>query len=105
MQILKGDNFKSITVEAILRSRSSYCFVYYEEQLPFEHYYINSKVANINQLQGYLQEFIDYKMPEISYDYVIIYTNKTEEEISNLLQWLKGKELDFNCRCILVTCK
>lgn len=33
------------------------------------------------------------------------YTNKTEKELFNLINWLDGKENDFGCNCILVTCK
>jgi len=105
MQILKGDRLKSVTVESILRSTNSYCYVYYDTVLPFENYYVNSKYATLSQFQGYLQENIDNKNPKVRHDYFIIYTNNTEEELSELIQWLDGKESDFNCRCILVTCK
>jgi len=55
-------------------------------------------------LIGYLQEYIDYNT-EIHRDYFMVYTNKTQEEIQDLIDWLDGKEADFNCGCILVTCK
>jgi hypothetical protein len=105
MQILKGQILKSITVESILNSTNSYCVVYHEIQLPFDNYYVNSKYATLKQLQGYLQEFKDNKNPNKQYDYFIVYTNNTEEELSELINWLNMKELDFNCRCILLTCK
>jgi len=103
MQILKGEILKSATVNSILQSTNSYCYVYYDHVLPFDNCYVNSKYATLEQLQGYLQEHI--KNSENKYDYFIIYTNNTEEELSELIQWLDGKEMDFNCRCILVTCK
>ena len=105
MQVLKGNILKSVTVESILKSTNSYCFVYYEVQLLFESYYVNSKVATLYQLQGYLQEFIEYKIPDKWYDYFIIYTNNTQEELSELIHWIDGKESKFNCRCILITCR
>jgi len=88
MQILKGNVMKSATVRHILESTNSY-----------------SNVASLEQLQGYLQEKIDWKNPEVQFDYFILYTNKTEEELSNIINWLDGKENDFGCNCILVTCK
>jgi len=45
MQILKGNILKSVTVENILKSTNSYCYVYYDVQLPFPNYYVNSKVG------------------------------------------------------------
>lgn len=105
MQILKGNTLKSITVENILKSTNSYCMVYYEQQLPFESYYVDSKFATLDQLQGYLQEKIDWRYPDIKFDYFILYTNKTESELSEIINWINSKEDDFGCRCILVTCK
>jgi len=105
MQILKGKNLKSVTVESILKSTNSYCYVYYDTVLPFEYYHVNSKYNTLEQFQGYLQYFIDWKDLKKYYDYFIIYTNNTEEELSELIQWLDDKESDFNCRCILVTCR
>lgn len=106
MQILKGNFMKSVTVLNLLKNTNSYCYVYYEQPLPsIENYYVNSSVASLEQLRGYLQEKIDWKNPEIQFDYFILYTNKTEEELSNLINWLNGKENDFGCNCILVTCK
>ena len=103
MQILKGNKLKSVTVESILKSTDSYCYVYYDTVLSFNNYYVNSKYYTLEQFQGYLQEYIDWKDSEKYYDYFIIYTNNTEKELSELIRWLDGKEMDFNCRCILVT--
>jgi len=105
MQILKGDKLKSITVESILKSTNSYCYVYYDTVLSFNNYHVNSKYNTLEQFQGYLQYFIDWKDPEKYYDYFIIYTNNKEKELSEFIQWLDGKEGEFNCRCILVTCR
>ena len=105
MQILKGSKLKSVTVESILKSTNSHCYVYYDTVLSFEYYYVNSKYNTLEQFQGYLQEFIDWKDSEKYYDYFIIYTNNKEKELSELIRWLDGKEMDFNCRCILITCR
>jgi len=104
LQILKGNDLKSVTVNNLLKVTNSYCYVYNDYELPFYSYYVTTK-ATLEQLEGYLQEFIDNKNLEKHYDYFILYTNKTQEEIQVLIDWLKGKEADFNCRCILITCK
>ena len=114
MQILKGQILKSVTVQHILDSTNSYCFVYYTDRLPFESYYLNSKVATLEELQEYLQEWIDDIKGRIDklfdydgsiYEYVIIYTNNTEEELHDLIEWLDFNETKFRCRCLLLTCK
>jgi len=108
MQILKGRKLKSVTVESILKSTDSLCCVYYEQDLPFENYYLDSNVATLKHLKHlkyYLQEFIECEITDKIYDYFIIYTNNKEKELSELIRWLDGKESDFNCRCILVTCR
>jgi len=109
MQILKGDRLKSVTVVNILESTNSLCLVYYDDVLPFEHYHLNSSEANLFQLELYLQEFIKYiecnKSSKRQYDYFILYTNNTEEELVDLIQWLKENEIYFNSRCVLITCR
>jgi hypothetical protein len=105
MQILKGNNYKSVTVDNLLRCTDSYCYIYNDIELNFDCYYVNSKVATIDQLQGYLGEFIQYKNENKVYDYFIIYTNNTEDELLDLIKWLNGKEDEFNCKCILLTCR
>ena len=105
MQILKGNKMKSVTISNLLKTTNSHCYVYHERGLLLQNsYFVTSKYATLEQLIGYLQEHIDYKT-EIHYDYFIVYTNKTQEEIQALIDWLDGKEADFNCGCILVTCK
>ena len=105
MQILKGEVHKLVTVNSILQSTNSYCYVYYDTVLPFHNYFVNSKYYTLQQFQEFLQYFVDWKNSEKKYDYFIVYTNNTEEELSELIRWLDGKEVDFNCRCVLITCR
>ena len=109
MQILKGEILKSVTVKSILESTNSLCLVYYDNVLPFEHYHLNSNEANLFQLELYLKEFISHiecnKSSKRQYDYFILYTNNTEEELVELIEWLKENEIYFNCRCVLITCR
>ena len=105
MQILKGNIFKSVTVQNLLSTTKSYCMVYFDVQLPFEAYYVNSKVATLEQLKYYLYEYLIYKDPNISYDYFILYTHNTEEELKDIIEYIKKNEYKFNCRCFLITCR
>jgi len=107
MQILKGNNLKSVTVQNILANTNSICYVYYNHVLPFDYYSVNSDCYTIEELQGYLREFINNIKNDKSkfHDYFIVYTNNTERELSDLIEWLKNEENDSNFRCIMITCK
>lgn len=104
MQILKGNVLKSVTADIILKNTNSYCYVYYDKEIPLskEYYFVTTR-ATIEQLEGYLSEYIDNNVRPI--DYFIIYTNKTENELFGFIEWLKEHENNFGCRCLLLTCK
>ena len=106
MQILKGDVMKSVTVQHILENTHSECYVYYNTELPFDHYYINSNYFTLEDLKDNINQYMmNQDMTDPRLDYFIIYTNNTEEELKDLLNWLDGKSNLMNASCILVTCK
>ena len=92
MQILKGNIYKSVTVQNLLSITKSYC-------------YVNSKVATLEQLKSYLYEHVNHKDPNIFYDYFILYTHNTEEELKDIIEYIKKNEYKFNCKCFLITCR
>ena len=103
MQILKGESLKSVTVQHLLDTTDSCCYVYYDQELPFDSYYVNSNLVTLEQLQECLQERMRDNLH--NHEYFIIYTNKTECELSGLITWLREHENEFGCRCLLLTCK
>jgi hypothetical protein len=106
MQILKGSILKSVTVSKILESTKSYCIAYSEVVIPFLNaYHTDSNKYTIQEFKSHIQQVVDCKSKDPQYDYFILYTNNTEEELQGIIEFLDGKELDFNCRCILVTCR
>ena len=105
MQILKGEAMKSVTVQQIIKNTHSICFVYYEEALFLDGYYINSNKYTLDQLKEYIQDFINNDIKDIIFDYLILYTNKTEEELADIINWLREEEKIIGVRCIMVTCR
>lgn len=107
MQILKGDNGKSVTIHHLLNSTSSMCFVYDTGWVPsFECYMIDSKEASIDQLIECIKDqmhVIEFQGKH--FDYLIVYTNKEECTLTNLLIWLAENKNHFDVVNILVTCK
>ena len=107
MQILKGNILKSVTIQHIINNTNSYCYIYYDQELPIEgSYFVNSKYVSLEQLIGYLEcEYIKDKTSCDIKDYFIVYTNKTQEEIQELIEWLDYNSHRLNARCVLITCK
>ena len=102
MQILKGDNMKSITVEAVVNHTKSLCIHYYNESYSHEWYNIisNFTTSNLKSLKKYLKSIhLDF------YNYFIIYTNEKEEDLLDLIEWLGYNESKLNCHCVLLTCR
>lgn len=107
MQILKGNILKSITVQHIMNDSNSHCYVYYDQPLPiYGSYFVDSKYASLIQLIGYLEyEYIKDKTDCEVKDYFIVYTNKTQYEIQELIDWLDNNSHRLNAGCVLVTCR
>lgn len=101
MQILKSEVQKSVTVQHILNDTNSMCFVYYEQPLQFEHFWIDSREYTHDDLK----ECIMSNIPTKQCDYLIIYTNQPEIEIQGLVGWLDYNSHKFNCNEIIVTCR
>jgi hypothetical protein len=101
MQVLKGNIFKSVTVQNLLITTKSYCVVYLDTRLPFECYLIDSQIFSLNELKSYLQNYND----NMNYEYFILYTHNTEEELKDIIEYIKKNEYKFNCKCFLITCR
>lgn len=113
MQILKGKVQKSVTINHIMNDvRNCICIDYYTEQLNFgngsENYFINSDNHSISDLIEFLKnKFFDNIHFELSseyYEYLIIYTNLSETEIKELIEWIKDNYYKIDCNEILITC-
>lgn len=108
MQILKGNNGKSVTVHHLLNSTNSICFVYDTGWTPsFECYMIDNNETSIEELkQGILEQISQLKLSEYQlFTYLIIYTNNNENELLDLISWLNKNKTQLRAIDVLVTCK
>ena len=101
MLILKGENGKSRVVDIILNETDSVCFVYNDYSIGvFDSIWLNSEMYTLEHLKlCIVQEIAKYKD---SYNYLVIYTNQTENDLKNFIDWLK---MTFTYKNIIVTCK
>lgn len=108
MLILKGEIGKSRVVENIINNTNACCFIYDKDfvwSIP-NSYRIDSNecslVSFINELSFFIES--DCKK-DITYDYFIIYTNETEANLFDFIEWLKRNEKRFSSMCLLLTCR
>lgn len=107
MQILKGNNGKSVTVHHILNSTHSTCVVYDTGWTPsFECYFVDSKEDTIKQLKEWIESYIKkLEKATIHFDYFIIYTNNSEIELKEFIYWLDDNKDRLKAVEVLVTCR
>ena len=105
MQILKANNFKSITISHLINNcPNSICVVYDDFYPPFSYnnVYLSSKEYSLEDLKCcVLNEIVNavYRM-----DYIIVHTNKTEKELEEFISFIEKQSI-YPFREILIACK
>jgi hypothetical protein len=102
--LIKGEVGKSIVVESLLRDLNSIVYVYYEEPLPFNNYFISSYIFSIDELVDSIKiDTLDEKNKW--FKYFIVYTNKEECDIKPIIDLVKDFESKGICRIGIITCR
>ena len=103
MLILKGKNGKSRIIETILDTMNNVCFVYNNYPLFEDSICLNSDMYSLEHLKQCIVEEVN-KYQEL-YDYLIIYTNKAEDDLKEFIDWLNNNPpIKLFYRNIIVTC-
>lgn len=99
MMILKGESGKSRVVDIILDGTNSVCFVYNDYSLFENSIWLDSRMYILEHLKlCIVQEIVKYE----DYDYLVIYTNQTESNLKDFIEWLR---MTFTYKKFIVTCK
>ncbi len=106
MLILKGDCGKSKIVDIMMDKTDSICFVYNDYPLIYNAFGIDSRLYSLKDFlkcisDGITKAVIDDK----HYDYLLVYTNQSEEDLKDIIDWLDKYRWNINCRDIILTCK
>lgn len=104
MLILKGENGKSRVLTDIAEYTDSCYWVYNNYELPVYSYHINSYEISLSNLIEELEAYLNNN-PNVPMEYFMLYTNKTEDELSKVIKWLEQNEKRFNCRYLILGCK
>ncbi len=105
MMILKGDCGKSRVIDILMNKTKSICFVYNDYPLIFNAIGLDSREYS-------LRDFLDYiactlKKETINdrhYHYLLIYTNREEIDLQEIINWLNDNKWKIPCRDIILTC-
>lgn len=105
MILLKADNGKSVIVNYLCEYTNSICFEYYNNSVAhnIESIYINSDEYSLIDLKNAIIELMDKN--DYPYDYLIVYTNETEEKLKDFIEWLDKNKSLCHCIDIIVACK
>lgn len=106
MLLLKGKNYKSVILNQLMHNKFNECIIWDE---PSVRNIESSWIVDRNKL-NYLYKCIIRLNDSLSIggenrDLLLIYTNKTEEEISPLIEWVKDQEEYLVFKQVLITCK
>lgn len=106
MLILKGSNYKSVVLNQLMRNEFNECIIWGE---PSVHNIEPAWILRENDFNCLYECIIELNdslgAGGESRDLLLIYTNKTEEEITPLIEWIKDQEKHLFFRQVLVTCK
>ena len=106
MLMLKGDNYKSVVLNELMRNKFNECIIWDE---PTVNNLESAWIADNNEL-NYLCKCIIELNDSLGAamedrDLLLIYTNKMEEEIKSLIEWIKEEEKYLLFKQVLVTCR
>ena len=104
--MLKGGNGKSIILNELMRNKFNECIIWDEPSV----YNIESALFVDGNEFNILYECIIELNDSLgaggeNRDFLLIYTNKTEEEIRPLIRWIEDQEKYLFFRQVLVTCR
>lgn len=106
MLIVKGKNQKSILANILMDKTNSICFEYHDDKpVVYNSIFGESTRYTLESLLEFIIEEPEALDVESPYDYLIIYTNKKEEELNEFINGLNEHRWRVSFKDILVMCK
>ena len=104
MLVLRGYRGKSRVVETLLKGSNSIAYIYYDRPMPFDSYFINSKMFGIEEVVRAIRLDTLDKRPR-NFEYFIVYTNEEEHNLGLIEDMLIEFESAGVCGIGIITCK
>lgn len=107
MLIVKGLNGKSVLASILYNETNSKCFVYDDYCAIHESICLYSSMYSLEDLKELLMQYHSNNVyQDEHFDYLIIYTNQTEEDLVDFIGWLKKSEFYlYHYKSAIVMCK
>lgn len=105
MLIVKGKTQKSVLANTLMDKTESICFEYYDIPVIQRGIHLNKSEYSLNDfIECIAEEFEFMRKDDTHYDYVIIYTNESEEDLNELINYVKNNRWKIRCRNIIAMC-
>lgn len=106
MLIVKGGCGKSRVIDILMAHTNSVCFVYNNYPLIYESICLDSnEYSLVDFLECISDELKNSVVKDKHYDYLLVYTNQSEENLKEIIDWLEKYKFKIPCRDIVLTCK
>ena len=105
MFIVKGKVRKSILANILMDKTNSICFQYYDMPVVLNSICVDSREYSLANFIECIEE--EFAMMDIGkhYDYLIIYTNESEENLKEFIDWMNDYKYAIPCKDVLIMCK
>lgn len=103
MLVLKGKAMKSDVINCIISNNKCICYEYGSYPVCNGSIFGNVKKHSLSSLLAEIDDSLMYNTDDF-YDYLIVYTNMNEYELSEFVHNLSVREKWFRCRQIIVAC-
>lgn len=105
MLIVKGKARKSTLVNILMDATNSICFQYYDAPVIWNSICVDKTEYSLNNLIECIEEEFAMIGIDEHYDYLIIYTNESEEDLKELIDWMNNYKYAIPCKDVLIMCK
>ena len=105
MMILKGECGKSRVIDILMDKTNSICFMYNDYPLIFNGIGLDSREYSLDDFLCCISDTLrEESINDKHYDYLLVYTNKDEIDLQNIINWLNKNRWNIPCRDIVLTC-
>lgn len=106
MLMLKGTCGKSRVTDIIADRTNSICLAYGYHTLIFGSFQIDSEHYSLDDFLKLISSTSQEAIANDKfYDYLIVYTNESEEDLREIINWLEYNKWNIPFRDIILTCK
>lgn len=108
MLLLKGDQCKSLVIDAMMSRKHVCTIAYCDYTIQFPDWWIvDSSEYGIGELIESIEGIVSEETNngDMHLMFLVIYTNEKEEDLVELFNWIENNKRKLYCSEVLVTCR